>query len=148
MAKRCSLWGGKTLNNICGGWPLINVLSATFNGKWSYFNNKPDRCRAKWLDQSRLKLELEVIWCVLPFLCSSGEVEADWRLHWAGDWSRSDSPSGAHLQRNAASTQPPQNESPLSGEQQHRHQLPENQGDWPVHGALINWWWWWESFRH
>lgn len=72
------------------------------------------------------------LWLLLS-MCSLGEDRADRCLHRAKEWNCSDSPFGAHLQRNSTSTQPSQNESPLSGEQQHRHQLPQNQGYLPVH---------------
>lgn len=58
----------------------------------------------------------------------AGGYRADWRLHWAEDGSGSYPSAGADLQSATAPTQSTQTESPLSREQQHCHQLPQDQG--------------------
>lgn len=66
----------------------------------------------------------------------AGERGADGRLHGAKDRSRSHPPPGADLQGDAAAAQSTDSQGPLSGEQQHRHRLPEDQGNAPVEPKL------------
>lgn len=70
--------------------------------------------------------------------CHSGEDGADWRLHRAEDWHCPDTPAGAHLQGDAAVAKPTQAEGSLSGKQQHRHQLPQDQGISDADGSRLN----------